>query len=149
MASESIQISQAMAEKVGNLSISERALPTPSPTESGSSTPQTAEAPQSQQQQQTTQQSSAPKGSAKAYTYDGANPNYPKSRISLVDRFIDEPRSLRVAVIGGGLSGITAGVLLPAKVPNIKLTIYEKNHDFVSHHHQTPSKTLTSKGHHH
>jgi len=151
MSSESIQISQAVAEKIGNLSISEQALPTPSPTESGSSTPQTAEAPQSQQQQQqqTTQQPSAPKGSANTYTYDGANPNYPKSRISLVDRFIDEPRSLRVAVIGGGLSGITAGVLLPAKVPNIKLTIYEKNHDFVSHHHQTPSKTLTTSKHHH
>ncbi|KAK4187657.1 hypothetical protein QBC35DRAFT_515335 [Podospora australis] len=57
-------------------------------------------------------------------------PSYPKSRISLVDRFIDQPRALRVAVIGGGLAGITAGILLPAKVPNIQLTIYEKNHDF-------------------
>ncbi|KAK1760311.1 hypothetical protein QBC47DRAFT_427444 [Echria macrotheca] len=56
--------------------------------------------------------------------------SYPKSRISLVDRFIDEPRALRVAVIGGGLAGVLAGVLLPAKVPNIQLTIYEKNHDF-------------------
>ncbi|CAK7562982.1 MAG: hypothetical protein SEPTF4163_000838 [Sporothrix epigloea] len=47
--------------------------------------------------------------------------------VHLVDRYIDEPRSLRVAVIGGGLSGITAGILLPAKVPGIQLTIYEKN----------------------
>ncbi|KAB5582995.1 hypothetical protein GE09DRAFT_1211609 [Coniochaeta sp. 2T2.1] len=54
---------------------------------------------------------------------------YPKSRIELVDRFIDEPRPLRVAVIGGGLAGIIAGILLPRKVPNINLTIYEKNHD--------------------
>lgn len=53
-------------------------------------------------------------------------------KISLVDRFIDEPRPLRVAVIGGGLSGVLAGVLLPAKVPNIQLTIFDKNHDFVS-----------------
>lgn len=60
------------------------------------------------------------------------HPGYPKSRISIVNRFIDQPRELRVAVIGGGLSGVLAGVLLPAKVPNIKLTIYEKNHDFVS-----------------
>lgn len=60
------------------------------------------------------------------------HPGYPKSRISIVDRFIDQQRELRVAVIGGGLSGVLAGVLLPAKVPNIKLTIYEKNHDFVS-----------------
>jgi hypothetical protein len=57
---------------------------------------------------------------------------YPKSRIELLDRFIDEPRPLKVAVIGGGLAGILAGILLPAKVPNIKLTIYEKNHDLVS-----------------
>ncbi|TLD14901.1 hypothetical protein PspLS_10795 [Pyricularia sp. CBS 133598] len=56
--------------------------------------------------------------------------NYPEAKISLVDRFIDEPRPLRVAVIGGGLTGILAGILLPAKVPNIQLTIYEKNKDF-------------------
>ncbi|CAK7206047.1 hypothetical protein SEUCBS139899_008830 [Sporothrix eucalyptigena] len=48
-------------------------------------------------------------------------------RVRLVDRYIDEPRPLRVAVIGGGLSGITAGILLPEKVPGIQLTIYEKN----------------------
>ncbi|KAK4167011.1 hypothetical protein QBC43DRAFT_286406 [Cladorrhinum sp. PSN259] len=57
-------------------------------------------------------------------------PSYPKSRISLIDRFIDEPRALKVAVIGGGLAGINAGILLPAKVPNINLIIYEKNDDF-------------------
>ncbi|OBT76266.1 hypothetical protein VF21_03316 [Pseudogymnoascus sp. 05NY08] len=34
-----------------------------------------------------------------------------------------------VAVIGAGISGITAGILLPAKVPGIDLTIYEKNSD--------------------
>ncbi|KAK4226301.1 hypothetical protein QBC38DRAFT_537279 [Podospora fimiseda] len=56
--------------------------------------------------------------------------SYPKSRLSLVDRFIDEPRALKVAVIGGGLAGINAGILLLAKVPNINLTIYEKNEDF-------------------
>ena len=57
---------------------------------------------------------------------------YPKSRIGLIDRFVDEPRPLRVAVIGGGLSGVLAGILLPAKVPGIQLTIFEKNNDFVS-----------------
>ncbi|KAL2149000.1 hypothetical protein VTH82DRAFT_1686 [Thermothelomyces myriococcoides] len=55
---------------------------------------------------------------------------YPQSKLSLIDRFIDEPRSLKVAVIGGGLAGILSGILFPAKVPNIQLTIYEKNHDF-------------------
>ncbi|KAL1896069.1 hypothetical protein Sste5346_004808 [Sporothrix stenoceras] len=53
----------------------------------------------------------------------------PLGGVQLVNRFIDEPRPLRVAVVGGGLSGITAGVLLPAKVPNIQLTIFEKNDD--------------------
>jgi hypothetical protein len=57
---------------------------------------------------------------------------YPKSNISLEDRFIDEPRTLRVAVIGGGLAGVLAGILLPVKVPGIDLVIYEKNNDVVS-----------------
>ena len=56
---------------------------------------------------------------------------YTKPGPALIDRFIDEPRSLRVAVLGGGLSGVLAGILLPNKVPGIKLTIYEKNADFV------------------
>ncbi|KAM0741397.1 hypothetical protein ACQRIT_004254 [Beauveria bassiana] len=50
--------------------------------------------------------------------------------LEIVDRYIDEPRPLKVAVIGGGLAGILAGVLLPTKVPGIQLTIYEKNRDF-------------------
>jgi hypothetical protein len=54
------------------------------------------------------------------------------TKISLVDRHIDQPRELRVGVIGGGLSGVLAGILLPAKVPGIQLTVFEKNHDFVS-----------------
>ena len=58
--------------------------------------------------------------------------NYPKSNICLEDRFIDEPRSLKVVVIGAGLAGILAGILLPAKVPKIDLTIFEKNPDVVS-----------------
>lgn len=33
-------------------------------------------------------------------------------------------------MIGAGLSGITAGILLPAKVPGLQLTIFEKNADF-------------------
>lgn len=32
-------------------------------------------------------------------------------------------------MIGAGLSGVTAGILLPAKVPNIDLTIFDKNAD--------------------
>jgi hypothetical protein len=55
----------------------------------------------------------------------------PQVKLPLIDRYIDEPRQLRVAVIGGGLAGILAGVLLPEKVPGIQLTIYDKNYDFV------------------
>jgi hypothetical protein len=57
--------------------------------------------------------------------------NYPVSNLALEQRPIDEFRSLRVAVIGAGLSGILAGILLPAKVPGIDLTIFEKNQDVV------------------
>lgn len=64
---------------------------------------------------------------------------YPGSGLSLIDRFIDEPRSLRVGVIGGGLAGILAGILLPEKVPGIQLTIYEKNKDFVSEMSSSPA----------
>ncbi|RAL07034.1 flavin-containing monooxygenase [Aspergillus homomorphus CBS 101889] len=41
----------------------------------------------------------------------------------------DQPRQIRVGVVGAGISGITAGILLPAKVPGINLTILEKNAD--------------------
>ncbi|KAI1289066.1 4-hydroxyacetophenone monooxygenase [Xylaria venustula] len=54
---------------------------------------------------------------------------YPKAKFELEDRYIDEPRSLKVIVIGAGLTGITTGALLPKKVPGLRLTIFEKNAD--------------------
>lgn len=60
----------------------------------------------------------------------GSGFSYGNNHMPLVNRFIDEPRALRVAVIGGGLAGILAGILLPAKVPGIQLQIFEKNQDF-------------------
>lgn len=36
-------------------------------------------------------------------------------------------RPLRVAVVGAGIAGIIAGILLPRKVPNLELVIIEKN----------------------
>lgn len=44
---------------------------------------------------------------------------------------IDQIRPIKVGVIGGGLSGITAGILLPAKLPGLDLRIYDKNADLV------------------
>lgn len=123
----------AVIDKLNGLSIMEQrdVLPTPEAEqvklESASEAPKaTSEGPRpAVTQQATTAKPAIPAPSTRPI------PSYPKSRISLVDRFIDEPRVLKVAVIGGGLAGINAGILLPAKVPNIDLTIYEKNEDFV------------------
>jgi hypothetical protein len=53
-------------------------------------------------------------------------------KFELEEHAIDEIPEVNVAVIGGGIAGITAGVILPAKVPGINLRIYEKNADVVS-----------------
>lgn len=45
---------------------------------------------------------------------------------------IDETPSLRAVVVGAGIAGINAGILLPQKVPGLDLTIYEKTSDVVS-----------------
>ncbi|KAL4814647.1 hypothetical protein BDW67DRAFT_192052 [Aspergillus spinulosporus] len=42
---------------------------------------------------------------------------------------VDQVRPIKVGVIGGGLSGITAGILLPVKLPGLDLRIYDKNAD--------------------
>ncbi|KAH8170329.1 flavin-binding monooxygenase-like domain-containing protein [Sarocladium implicatum] len=56
-------------------------------------------------------------------------PRYSEPVRKLVDRYVDDYRPLRVVVIGAGLAGVLAGALLPAKVPGIELTIFEKNAD--------------------
>ncbi|OCH84940.1 FAD/NAD-binding domain-containing protein [Obba rivulosa] len=43
------------------------------------------------------------------------------------DFSIDEYRPMRVVVVGAGFSGIIAGIRFRQKIPNIDLTIYEKN----------------------
>jgi cation diffusion facilitator CzcD-associated flavoprotein CzcO len=45
------------------------------------------------------------------------------------ERALDEPRPLKVIYIGAGVSGICAAINLPKYVPNLELTIYEKNAD--------------------
>lgn len=54
-----------------------------------------------------------------------------KPKFELEDHPIDEVRPIKVGVIGAGLAGISAGVLLPAKVPGLDLRIYDKNADVV------------------
>jgi hypothetical protein len=59
------------------------------------------------------------------------NDQHPPIRppFELEEHPIDEIRQIKVGVIGAGLSGITAGVLLPAKLPGLDLRIYDKNAD--------------------
>ena len=64
--------------------------------------------------------------------------SYPVTDFELENRPLDDVRALRVVVVGAGLSGILAGILLPVKVPAISLTIFEKNSDVVSPCHTLP-----------
>lgn len=52
-------------------------------------------------------------------------------RFELEEHPVDMVRPIKVGVIGAGLAGITAGVLLPAKLPGLDLRIYDKNADVV------------------
>lgn len=54
-----------------------------------------------------------------------------KIRFELEEHPVDVVRPIKVGIIGAGLSGITAGVLLPAKLPGLDLRIYDKNADVV------------------
>lgn len=52
-------------------------------------------------------------------------------RFELEEHPVDVVRPIKVGIIGAGLAGITAGVLLPAKLPGLDLRIYDKNADVV------------------
>jgi hypothetical protein len=54
-----------------------------------------------------------------------------KPRFEIEEHPVDEVRDITVGVIGAGLAGITTAVLLPAKLPGLRLRIYEKNGDVV------------------
>lgn len=51
------------------------------------------------------------------------------TQFELEEHPVDQVRPIKVGVIGAGLTGITAGVMLPAKLPGLDLRIYEKNAD--------------------
>lgn len=40
---------------------------------------------------------------------------------------IDYARPIKVICIGAGMSGILCGIRFPASIPNLDLTIYDKN----------------------
>ncbi|KAL1957856.1 hypothetical protein VTO42DRAFT_5421 [Malbranchea cinnamomea] len=70
----------------------------------------------------TTKESYIPKSS-------DSTENVSRPAFEIEEHPIDQVRDIKVGVIGGGMAGITAGVLLPAKLPGLDLRIYEKNPD--------------------
>jgi hypothetical protein len=51
------------------------------------------------------------------------------TQFELEEHPVDVLRPIKVGIIGAGLAGITAGVMLPEKLPGLDLRIYDKNAD--------------------
>lgn len=51
--------------------------------------------------------------------------------LELEEHPIDVPPSIKAIVVGAGMAGILAGILLPRKVPGLQLSILERNDDIV------------------
>ena len=47
----------------------------------------------------------------------------------LSEKAIDDYRPIRVICAGAGFSGVCAAIRFPQKIPNLSLTVYEKNAD--------------------
>ncbi|KAJ5643533.1 uncharacterized protein N7484_006040 [Penicillium longicatenatum] len=71
----------------------------------------------------------APSVTANASNKLTANEHEGKIKFALEEHPVDKVRPIKVGIIGAGLTGITAGVLLPAKLPGLDLRIYDKNRD--------------------
>jgi hypothetical protein len=73
----------------------------------------------------------APSVTVKSTSSDIESDHLEKTRFGIEEHPIDVVRQIKVGIIGAGLAGITAGVLLPAKLPGLDLRIYDKNADVV------------------
>lgn len=51
--------------------------------------------------------------------------------LELEEHPIDEVGPIKVIVVGAGIAGITAAILLPRKVPNLELQVLERHSDLV------------------
>lgn len=73
------------------------------------------------------------KGPATTTVIEKAEEVAPQGRpvFEIEEHPIDEVRNIKVGVIGAGIAGITAGILLPAKLPGLDLRIFDKNADVV------------------
>lgn len=69
--------------------------------------------------------------------FDPDNAASLKSQFKLEEHPVDEVRPIKVGIIGAGLSGVTAGVLLPAKLPGLDLRIWDKNPEVVRPNNQS------------
>jgi hypothetical protein len=94
--------------------------------------PEIATIPQSTYITQTTEPFKGPSVTIES-TFDEIKSNgaSPKTQFELEEHPVDQVRSIKVGIIGAGLSGITAGILLPAKLPGLDLRIWDKNADVV------------------
>jgi hypothetical protein len=94
--------------------------------------PEIATIPQSTYITQTTEPFKGPSVTIES-TFDEIKSNgaSPKTQFELEEHPVDQVRPIKVGIIGAGLSGITAGILLPAKLPGLDLRIWDKNADVV------------------
>lgn len=53
----------------------------------------------------------------------------PSEPFQIPKRSIDDARPLKVIVIGAGISGIIATIILPRQVQNLDLAVYDKNEE--------------------
>lgn len=60
-------------------------------------------------------------------TMSGADSAADRPSFSLKDEPIENQRTLKIRVIGAGLSGVYLGIRIPQRLRNVDLKIYEKN----------------------